>query len=51
MTKVTGEIDTRNPFIPAQSKLCRAAETYFVVLVLAASTLACVATLYRLFVR
>lgn len=51
MAKVTGKFDTRNPFIPADSKLCRAAETYAVASVAAISAIIVAVTVYRLFVE
>lgn len=51
MAKVTGKFDTRNPFIPSQSNVCRLAETYVVVSVVAASVIGCLVTVFRLFVE
>lgn len=52
MAKVTPKIDRRNPFIPAQSKVCCALETFFVTVMLIACTAVGVAlTMYRLFVE
>lgn len=52
MAKAPPKIDRRNPFIPAQSKVCCALETFFVSTMLVACTAVGLAlTLYRLFVE
>jgi hypothetical protein len=51
MAKVTGKFDTRNPFIPAQSKVCRAFETFALFLASAVTLVASVVTVFRLFVE
>lgn len=52
MAKATPKIDRRNPFIPAQSKVCCALETFFILTKLVVCTASGVAlTLYRLFVE
>jgi len=51
MAKVTGKFDTRNPFIPAQSKVCNAFETFALVSAIAALLVASVVIVFRLFVE
>ncbi|MCK9551601.1 hypothetical protein [Aquamicrobium sp.] len=52
MAKAPPKIDRRNPFIPAQSKVCCALETFFVSAMLVICTTVGVAlTLHRLFVE